>query len=132
MTEADIQLANGHFMQLRKEFDGRGEHTTITKLAETSFNILSPEILISKIYKENFDIASAAPLVLTAAEDNDKIALEIIDKETEALFLHVLSMFKKLNQPSMELAFIGGLISSDNIFQECFATKFQKLYRALN
>jgi len=109
-----------------KEFDGRGKATEITKLVESSFNISSPEILISKVYKENFDLASAAPLVFAAAEDKDKVALEIIDRETDTLFLHISSMYKKLNQTSMEVSFIGGIISNDNIFSRTLRNKISK------
>jgi N-acetylglucosamine kinase-like BadF-type ATPase len=113
---------------IAKEFDGRGEHTAITELAQINFNVLSPDILITKIYKENFDVASAALLVFAAAEDNDKVALEIIDKETDSLFLHISSMFKKLNQSGMELAFIGGIISNNNIFSRTLRNKISESF----
>lgn len=108
-----------------KEFDGRGEHTDISKLVETNFGIYSPEILITKIYKENFDIAAMVPLVLTAADKNDKIALNIIDKETDALLQHITSMYSKLNQPTMNLAFIGGIIKNNNIFSVTLRNKIK-------
>jgi len=117
---------------IAKDLDGRGDHTEITKLAETRFNILSPEILITKIYRENFDIASAVPLVLTAADKNDKIALEIIDEQTDALLMHISSMFKKLNQPSMNLAFIGGIISSNNVFSRTLRDKISTALMTIN
>jgi N-acetylglucosamine kinase-like BadF-type ATPase len=117
---------------IAKDLDGRGDHTEITKLAETRFNILSPEILITKIYRENFDVASAVTLVFTAADNKDKVALEIIDKETDALLLHILSMFKKLNQPSMNLAFIGGIISSNNVFSRALRFKISSTLMTVN
>jgi N-acetylglucosamine kinase-like BadF-type ATPase len=117
---------------IAKEFDGRGEHTAITELAQINFNILSSDILITKIYKENFDVASAAPLVFTAAENNDKVALAIIDKETDALLLHISSMYKKLYQRAMELAFIGGNISSNNIFSRTLRNKISESLMEIN
>ncbi len=106
-----------------KEFDGRGEHSDITRLAGEKFNITSSEILITKVYKDNFNIASAAPLVLDAAVNNDKIALRIIDKESDGLILLIETMIKKLNQPVLNLAFIGGLLNSDNIFSRTLREK---------
>ena len=106
-----------------KSFDGRGKHTLITKLANEKFNITSPEILITEIYKNNFDIASAAPLVLNAAEQNDEIALKIIEDETEELVLHLKAMAKKINQPILDVSFIGGIISNENIYSKTLLKK---------
>ena len=117
---------------LAKEFDGRGDHTAITKLAGTNFNILSSDILITMIYKENFDIASIAPLVLNAADNKDNIALEILDKETDTLLLHISTMYRILNQQPMELSFAGGIIKSNNIFSRTLRDKISASLMNIN
>ncbi len=115
-----------------KELDGRGKPTLITKLVNDKFEINSTETLINKIYKDNLDIASAAPLVLTAAEENDEAALEIIDEETEELILHIKAMIIKLNQHILNLAFIGGIITGENIYSKTLKRKIKEQLSNVN
>lgn len=115
-----------------KEFDGRGEHSDITRLLNEKFNITSSEILITKVYRDNFNIASAAPLVLDAAANNDKIARRIIDEETGALISYINTMIKKIDQTVMNLAFIGGILTSDNIFSRTLREKIAEKYNNVN
>ncbi len=115
-----------------KEFDGRGTHTLITNLIADKFEINSSEKLILAVYKNNFDIASAAPCVLTAAEKDDPIALKIIDEETEELMLHINAMLKKLKQPALNLAFIGGIITNDNIYSRTLRKKIKLRLHEVN
>ena len=115
-----------------KEFDGRAKTTLISKLVNEKFGIDSTEKLITEIYKNNFDIASVAPVVFGAAEKKDESALKIIDEETDELILHIRAMAKKLNQPVLSLAFIGGIISSDNIYSETFRKKIKETLPEVN
>jgi len=115
-----------------KEFDGRGKTTLISKLIADKFKIESSEILITEIYKNNFDIASAAPLVLAAAENGDGAALKIIDEETNELMLHIKSMQAKINQPKLDLVFIGGLITNENIYSRTFRSKIESEMKNVN
>jgi len=80
-----------------KYFDGRGEKTLIVKLVAEKFFIQTSDDLISKLYKENFDIASVAQIVLTAAEEGDKIALNILAEESNQLIELIKAMMKKMN-----------------------------------
>jgi N-acetylglucosamine kinase-like BadF-type ATPase len=116
-------LGKRGLVAVSKEFDGRGEQTLISKLVSEKFNIVSPELLITEIYKNNFDIAAAAPLVIEAASEGDKIALRIVDEETDELVLHVSTMFKKINEKILNLALIGGLITHKNIYSDTFRNK---------
>lgn len=106
-----------------KSFDGRAEHTLISVLAAKKFKIASPEILITEIYKNAFDIASVAPLVLQAAEEGDEAALKIINDETDELILHIVAMQKKINEETLALSFIGGIICNENIYSKSFVEK---------
>lgn len=109
-----------------KQFDGRGEHTLISELLKEKFKIDSPEVLITEIYKNNFDIASAAPIVIEAAEQNDKLALKIVDDETDELLLHISTMQKKLNVEILLTAFIGGIITHKNIYSDTLRKKINE------
>ncbi len=115
-----------------KELDGRGKPTLITKLVNEKFKINSTESLINKIYRDKLDIASAAPLVLAAAEDNDEAALKIIDEESEELILHIKAMIKKIHQPVFNLSFIGGIISSENIYSKTLKLKIKEQLPGVN
>ena len=116
-------LGKKGLVAVSKEFDGRGNKTLISQLVKEKFKIDSPEILITEIYKNNFDIASAAPLVIEAAEKHDETALKIINDETDELVLHISTMQKKLNEERLLVAFIGGIITHKNIYSDTLRKK---------
>lgn len=101
---------------IAKEFDGRGDNTKLSGLLKEKFNIDSPENLITEIYRNNFDIASVAPLVIEAAEKGDKAAINIIETEVDEIILHIKAMKKKLNEKTLLLSFIGSLLTKENIY----------------
>ena len=68
-------------------------------------------------------MASVAPLVLASADKGDIAALRIIDEETDELIDHISAMRGKINQRRMNLSFIGGIISSDNIYSAALRKK---------
>jgi N-acetylglucosamine kinase-like BadF-type ATPase len=125
-------LGKKGLVAVSKDFDGRGEKTLITVLLYERYNIDSPEKLITEIYKNNFDIAATAPLVIEAAEKGDKSALEIIEEETDELVLHVSTMYKKLNEKVLDLALIGGLITHKNIYSDKFLNKISEQVKNVN
>lgn len=118
-----LAIGRKGLVAVSKHFDGRGSDTLITKILNDKFGIGSQEKLISEIYKNNFDMASVAPIVLEAADGGDKAALKIINEETGELIEHISAMRRKLNQPRMNLSFIGGIISSKNIYSALLRKK---------
>jgi N-acetylglucosamine kinase-like BadF-type ATPase len=108
-----------------REFDGRISSSLLSKMIKEKFKIDSPEKLITEVYKNQFDIASVAPLVIEAAEKNDAVALKIINEETDELILHISTMVKKLKQQTLKVSFIGGIISSENIFSKKLGEKIE-------
>lgn len=111
---------------IAKSFDGRGRKTILSDLLAEKFNITSSEKLITEIYKNNFDIASVTPLVLQAAEINDEKAIQIIESETDELILHLKAMDEKIKEEILPVAFIGGILSSKNIYSDLFTAKIIK------
>jgi len=107
------------------ELDGRAVKTLMTKKLFDQMNISDSEELITKIYKENFDIASIAPLVISSAEKNDKPAQRILNEEADELALHVISMMKKMNLKKLNVAFIGGLIGNKNYYSTLLTKKIK-------
>ncbi|HEX3072616.1 MAG TPA: BadF/BadG/BcrA/BcrD ATPase family protein [Ignavibacteriales bacterium] len=106
--------------ELAKSYDGRGATTLLSKLASAKFELTSPESIINAVYKNNFDIASIAPLVIEAAEKNDDVCLNILNEECMELMLHITAMKKKINTDILNISLIGGIVSSDNFFSRIF------------
>jgi N-acetylglucosamine kinase-like BadF-type ATPase len=107
--------------ELAKSYDGRGAQTLLSKLASEKFNLTSPESIINAVYKNNFDIASIAPLVIEAAEKNDDdVCLNILNEECMELLLHIAAMKKNINTDVLNISLIGGIVSSDNFFSRMF------------
>ncbi|NWF50267.1 MAG: hypothetical protein HXY49_06970 [Ignavibacteriaceae bacterium] len=111
-----------------KDFDGRGKNTLMTQLVLSEFKISSPEDLISEVYRNNFDIASAAPIVLKAAEMGDIEAQKILETEADELVLHIASMEKKLNEKILFVSLIGSIITKENYFSFVFREKVMQKF----
>ena len=125
-------LGRKGFNAVSRQFDGRGNSTLISDVLKEKFNIISSETLITEIYRNNFTIASIAPLVISAAEENDQPALKIIDEETDELLLHISAMKQKLKLPELNIAFIGGLINNDNFYSRTLKEKITKILKDVN
>jgi N-acetylglucosamine kinase-like BadF-type ATPase len=110
---------------LSKYYDERGKFTKLKLKVENKFNITDQTSLISKVYNDNLQIQDIAPLVLESANEGDELCKNILDEETNELLLHITAMSKKLNDENMKLAFIGGIISHENIFSVMLKDKLK-------
>jgi N-acetylglucosamine kinase len=115
-----------------KDYDGRGDGTKITGLLKSEFGISNAQEIITAVYKDNFDIASSAPLVIEAAAEGDKVCSKIVRDQVEELLEHVKSMQKLLNEKEMRLSLIGGLITTDNYYANSFKELVNKNYPGVN
>jgi len=103
-----------------RDLDGRSAPTILTKMIAKKFSLKSATDIITAVYKNNFDVATVAPLVLDAAEQHDAAGLEIVQLASSELTEHVRALLEKL-QPQAEdnvrknvpLSFIGGLIANE-------------------
>ncbi len=110
-----------------KHLDGRDNLTLLTKFLREEFNIDDLPALITKIYKENFDIASVTPFVIKAANAGDKACLKILEDESDELILHVKSMKELLKEEKLRLSLIGSTITTENIYAQFFKEKINTL-----
>ena len=108
-----------------KYFDGRGNETLIVKLIQEKYSINTADELINKVYKENFNIASTAQIVLTAAEIGDNTALKILNEESEELIQHIKIIMKQMNVSRLSISFAGSLISNKNIYSDMLRDKIK-------
>lgn len=111
---------------LAKIFDGRLLSSLLMNLAEEKFEINSQELLITKVYKESFNIASFSEVVIEAANQGDKYSLDILKEEAEELFIHITTLIRKENLKKLNLVLTGGLLSNDNIFKSTLINKINK------
>lgn len=103
--------------------DGRGVQTKISDLLLSEFSISSGDELITEVYRNNFDIASVAPIVFNAAEKGDKTAQKILVEEADELILHIKAMKSKLKVKLLRLSLIGSLLTTANYFSYLFNEK---------
>jgi N-acetylglucosamine kinase-like BadF-type ATPase len=108
-----------------KYFDGSGDVTLILKLIEDKYSINSADELITKVYKENFDIASIAEVVIIAAENEDQIAHHILLEESEELIHHISTMMKKMDTIDLRVSFAGSLILNKNFYSDMLCDKIK-------
>lgn len=111
-----------------KHIDGRGKATMLTRLVDEKLGLSNQEKIINAVYRENFDVATVAPLVIEAAEAKDVECARILNKATFELAEHVRTLVNKIEESShgrskIALAFIGSLISHDNIYQKILTQK---------
>lgn len=108
-----------------KHLDGRNKKTKILELLDKKHKINSPEELIKKVYKENFDIASVSELVLQAAAKKDKAAMQILDEESDELINHIKAVQKKMKTEEIKISFAGSLISNKNTYSNMLRRKIK-------
>lgn len=100
---------------LVQHYDGRGKATLLTKLVAERFH-LTDQTIVTEVYKNNFDIASVAPLIFEAAERGDDVCDAIVNQAIDELLVHIKTMLPKLSVAGRaKLAFIGGVIAHENI-----------------
>ncbi len=108
---------------ITRQLDGRGKKTLLTELVARTFNLRTPDEIITAVYREQFDVAAVAPLVIEAAAQHDAECERILNRATFELTEHVRSLVLKLEAASPErarqkipLAFIGSVISTESVF----------------
>jgi N-acetylglucosamine kinase-like BadF-type ATPase len=111
-----------------KHLDGRGKPTLLTALIDQRFGLSNHEKIIGSIYRSSFDVATVAPLVVEAAEAKDPECQRILNKATFELFEHVRVLVNKIEESKgarakIPVAFIGGLISNDNVYRRILTQK---------
>ncbi len=108
-----------------RHIDGRGEKTILTAMIAKEFGLTDQTAIINAVYKNNFDIASVAPLVLKAAEKKDPICETIIETAVIDLAEHIriaglkiVPRTSKKVKTKIHVSLIGGLIANDTLISQ--------------
>lgn len=114
-----------------KELDGRGRKTLLTAMAAEQFGLSNQERIIEQVYKNNFDIAALAPLVIQAAAEHDLECGRIINRAafelSELVRGLVLQMERATRGPRQKipLSFIGSLLTTETVFPSIVKHKIE-------
>jgi N-acetylglucosamine kinase-like BadF-type ATPase len=111
-----------------KHLDRRGKPTLLTGLIDRKFGLSNHEKIIGAIYRSSFDVSTVAPLVIEAAEAKDAECQRILNKATFELFEHVRVLVNRIEETKsarakIPVAFIGGLISNENVYRRILTQK---------
>ncbi|MBN1300769.1 MAG: hypothetical protein JW995_06100 [Melioribacteraceae bacterium] len=125
-------LGRRGLIAVAKSFDGRGEYTVLSEFLKSEFGIDDPAKLITEVYKNKFDIASVAPLVIESAKKNDTICRTIIESEISELLQHISAMKSLLKMDTMNLCLIGSTLTTENYYSELFKQKVTATFDSIN
>lgn len=112
-----------------RSIEKREKKTSLVRMLKGELDFSNLKELIPFIHGQNLPrrkIASLVPEVFKLAQNNDMIALDIVDEAVEELSLLALSLKKRLNYNEVELRAAGGLFSSD-YFYNLFQKKLKKI-----
>jgi N-acetylglucosamine kinase-like BadF-type ATPase len=99
--------------------EGRGDKTKLLKFAFEHFGVTTIDDLITKIYRENADVASFVPKVFQAELEFDHIAHNILFSQANELAELVRVLVAQM-QPKrrMPVSLMGGLLESENVYSK--------------
>ena len=126
------QIGREAFRSIARMMDGRGRATKLAKMVGSEFGLKTHEDIIRAVYREDFDLASAAPLVLLAAERNDAAATEILRFAAAELIDALRAVLKSLgnvprgNRQKIPLVLMGGLMQSENVYSKKVKSAIRK------
>lgn len=122
-----------------REIDGRGEKTQLTKLIAKKFQLTDQTSIINAVYKNSFDVASVAPLVLAAASKRDPVCRMIVEHAAVELAEHVMVASKEIIastratvRSKIHLSFVGGLIANETLLSLLLTRYIQNNYPTID
>lgn len=103
-------------------WDGRGEPTLLAGLVSERLGVRTPRELTAYVYGgDKSRVAAVAPLVGAAAEQGDRVALDICRRGGEELAALVRAVAGRLGMETGEVALLGGLLTHDRRLREALA-----------
>jgi N-acetylglucosamine kinase-like BadF-type ATPase len=94
---------------------------------------LTEKNIVEQVFHGNFSIQNVAPLVLKLAGKKDKICLKIINEAIDGLLYHLETFLKvSRRKKSIDVAFIGSIIETNNLLSKKFRNKIKKELPLIN
>jgi N-acetylglucosamine kinase-like BadF-type ATPase len=109
-----------------RDFDAGEENSSAVKLVTEKYSIKSIDDLLTKVHKDNFDIASVAKHVIMLAEQKVQFAVNILDEESDELILLIKTLMNKIKVEKLEISFNGSLIDQKNFYSNMLREKIQR------
>ncbi len=106
---------------LMKEWDGRLPETSLTEPILAALGLQNIWGIVTWLYGDVVrtpEIAKLTPIVLEHAVKGDGVALMIVEHGVEGLVEHVETIKRRLVMNRPEVAFAGGLLTSDNLLSQ--------------
>ena len=116
---------------LRFFYDARGGSALLAEMIGKEFGLDSRARVIAAAYQEKFEFSTLAPLVLVAAEQNDAVALHILQTGANELTDQARVVVERLQEPGkIGVAFFGGLIEHENVYSRILKSRIAKVIPA--
>lgn len=112
-----------------RAIDGRGDHTIlIDKLTELypSINLEIPRTIVKAYAERAFEYQMLTPFVMQAAENDDKVCLDIIQRAATHLVELPIAIQKKVNKKEIKVALLGGIAESDTLLKRLLENEINK------
>lgn len=126
-------IARRALQAIAKASDGRGKQTILSEYAVEYFRALSADDLTVAIYSPQMDnarIAGFARFVVKAAqEDDDEIAIGILNEAGYELGLAATAVIKKLklNRKKFPVGFVGSIFKAEKFITESLMNKIHQI-----
>jgi glucosamine kinase len=121
-------IGKGALVSVTYDIDSRGYAGALRKLIAQQFHLNSRDDIVEAVYRNNFDFALLAPLVMQAAADNDLVAQKILDQEATHLVDQCADLFRQMGVPGkVGLVMFGGLVESETIYSNIVQMKLMRV-----
>jgi N-acetylglucosamine kinase-like BadF-type ATPase len=115
-----------------REYDGRGPETMLSELVLERCGLHTPPELIHTIYSSESPrtaVAALSDLVEQAAEQDDSVAIAILEESSRELARLIAAVYPKLGTSPVPLVITGGTIMHGSYLKQAFhrACEIQRL-----
>ena len=116
-------IAKRGLQAIAKALDGRGKPTKLSQAGLDYFRTSTPENMLVAIYSPQVDnarIAGFAKFVVEAAQENDEIAVEILNEAGRELGFAAVAVIKKLNleRKKVPVGYVGSIFKAGELLTD--------------
>ncbi len=109
------------------DIDNRSYAGALRKLFSQRLNWNSRDDIVEAVYRNNFDLAALAPIVMEAAQANDLVAQKILDQAATLLVEQCEALVRQMGVSGrLGLVLFGGLVQGETIYAKTVQMKILK------